>query len=198
MISGWSALDFAPNLSTQTLCPKASLKEDYYFSKYNHIWGWASWARAWSKYQLEFGKEDIKTLDNFCSKREKTIWHRIFKTYAQDKIDTWDYPWTYSIWKQKGLCIYPKNNMISNIGFNRTDATHTTGDSKFATMPSYELHFPLTHPRTIEQNKTLDTINFHIIFSTMPLYKRIIRKFKYLYKHYFKLRISNNKTIVKT
>ena len=85
MISGWSALDFAPNLSTQTLCPKASLKEDYYFSKYNHIWGWASWARAWSKYQLEFGKEDIKTLDNFCSKREKTIWHRIFKTYAQGK-----------------------------------------------------------------------------------------------------------------
>lgn len=187
MISGWSALDFAQNTSVETLSPKARLQEDYYFSKYNHIWGWASWARAWSKYQLEFNESEIKTLHNFCSTKEKHYWYHIFKTYAQGKIDTWDYPWTYNIWKHNGLCIYPKNNMISNIGFNRVDAAHTTGDSKFVSMPSYELCFPLTHPKTIKQNSKLDKANFHIIFNTLPLHKRILVKLKRTYKKYFNL-----------
>lgn len=66
--------------------------------------------------------------------------------------------------------------MILNIGFNRVDAAHTTGDSKFVSMPSYELCFPLTHPKSIEQNSKLDKANFHIVFNTLPLYKRILRK----------------------
>lgn len=180
MISGWSALDFAKNTSTQTLHPKAQLQEDYFFSKYPHIWGWASWARAWQKYQLEFidFESEFNTLDNFCSVRERRYWHKIFKAYSQGKIDTWDYPFVYSMWKHNGLSIYPKNNMITNIGFNRDDATHTTGESKFATMPSYELVFPLKHPRSTKINKKLDIANFEIIFDMPPLHTRIQRKLK--------------------
>ncbi|RDU59112.1 methyltransferase FkbM [Helicobacter marmotae] len=184
MISGWSALDFAPHQTTKTLSPKASLKEDYYFSKYNHIWGWASWARAWGQYQLEFSdfKAEFKALHNFCNMREKRAWHKIFKLYARGQIDTWDYPWTYSIWKNNGLCIYPKDNMIQNIGFNRDDAAHTKGDCKFAQMPTYELHFPLKHPTTIAQNKALDKLNFEIVFDSTPLILRIYSKLKALLK----------------
>lgn len=180
MISGWSALDFAKNTSVNTLSPKAQLQEDYFFSKYPHIWGWASWDRAWQKYQLEFSdfEAEFSLLDNFCSVRERRYWYKIFKAYSQGKIDTWDYPFVHSIWKHKGLCIYPKNNMIANIGFNRSDATHTTGESKFATMPSYDIVFPLKHPSNIQINKQLDATNFEIIFDIPPLYKRIIDKIK--------------------
>ncbi|MCX2716541.1 methyltransferase FkbM [Helicobacter sp. MIT 21-1697] len=178
MISGWSALDFAQNPSVETLSPKAQLQEDYYFSKYNHIWGWASWSRAWQNYQLELDTNEFKILNNFCSKNEKNKWYKIIKNYAQGKIDTWDYPWTYSIWKANGLCIYPKANMILNIGLNRADATHTTGDSKFASMPTYELSFPLKHPTIINQNKDIDKVNFKIIFDVTPIYKRLYSKCK--------------------
>lgn len=184
MISGWSALDFALNTSVETLALKANLKTDYYFSKYGHIWGWASWARAWRKYQLEFNESEIYTLHNFCSRKERDTYYKIFKQYARGKIDTWDYPWTYSKWKEEALSIYPKNNMIANIGFNRADATHTLGESKFAFMPTYELCFPLTHPQTILQDKELDRVDFHICSYIPPLYKRIIPKIKRLYKKY--------------
>ena len=178
MISGWSALDFAKNTSVETLHPKAQLQEDYFFSKYPHIWGWASWARSWQKYQLEFSdfETEFNLLNNFYSKKEKQYWHKIFKVYSQGQIDTWDYPLAYSVWKHKGLCIYPKNNMITNIGFNRNDATHTIGESKFATMPSYELAFPLKHPSAFKPNTTMDHISFGITFTPLSILARIKRK----------------------
>lgn len=176
MVSGWSALDF-------DLEAKKTLKEDYYFSKYNHIWGWASWRRAWSLYQKEFidFEKEFAQLE-FDSVEEKKTWYRIFKSYSKGKINTWDYPWTYTIWKYKGLSVYPKNNMIKNIGLNRDDATHTTGESKFANMKQYELKHPLIHQKEIVRNKFLDTQNFNITTRQKNIFLRISHKLLYLYK----------------
>lgn len=181
MISGWSALDFAKNLSVETLCPKARLQEEYFFSKYPHIWGWASWARAWQHYELEL-KNFTSEFDKlrFYSTKEKRYWHGIFTMYASGKIDTWDYPLVYSMWKYQGVSIYPKNNMITNIGFNRNDATHTTGDSKFASMPRYELAFPLKHPSKVGIHDEFDRLNFCIVFGWMPFHRRILSKMRAL------------------
>lgn len=169
MVSGWSALDFDKKV-------KESLKDDYYFSKYNHIWGWASWARVWKKYERENSNfiEDFKKVE-FDTKREKYEFKKVLSSYFRGEIDTWDYPFTFSIWKNNGLCIYPKNNMIKNIGFNRDDATHTSGESKFQDMNTYEIHFPLKHPNKIERNKQIDMANYKII-STPNILKRIINK----------------------
>lgn len=169
MVSGWSALDFDKKA-------KQSIKEDYYFSKYNHIWGWASWRRAWKKYELECENlEDIIKNIHFDTRREKREYTNIFKQYFSGNINTWDYPWTFSIWRHNGLCIYPKNNMIKNIGFNRDDATHTTGESKYQDMRIYSLIFPLKHPKKISRNVDLDKKNYKII-GIPSLYLRIFNK----------------------
>ncbi|GAD19053.1 hypothetical protein [Helicobacter fennelliae] len=169
MISGFSGLDFAPKA-------KQSIQSDYFFSKYNHIWGWASWRRAWAKYELEFDFNDALKLQNFTSTQERRYWHNIFKSYTQGQINTWDYPWTFSIWKHNGLSIYPKCNMIQNIGFNREDSTHTTGDSRFANMTAYELSFPLIHPPQITQDIYLDKVDFHVLFAPKHIIVRAIKK----------------------
>lgn len=178
MVSGWSALDF-------DIEAKNSLKEDYYFSKYNHIWGWASWRRAWNLYQKEFidFEKEFNQLE-FDTVEEKKTWYKIFKAYNQGKIDTWDYPWTYTIWKHRGFSIYPKNNMIKNIGFNRDDATHTTGESKFDNMKIYEIKIPLVHQKNIVRNQYLDLKNFYITTKQKSIYARVIYKIYSLYKKF--------------
>lgn len=170
MVSGWSALDF-------DLEAKNSLKEDYYFSKYNHIWGWASWRRAWSLYQKEFidFEKEFAQLE-FDSAEEKKTWYRTFKSYSKGEINTWDYPWTYTIWKYKGLSVYPKNNMIKNIGLNRDDATHTTGESKFDNMKIYKIASPIKHKYTVERNLELDNKDFLICFQRENIFKRLLKK----------------------
>lgn len=179
MISGWSAWDFNKKI-------KNNLKEDYYFSAYNHVWGWASWRRAWELYNIEVSdfKERLYKLDNFTSKKERKIWYKIFRDYDNGLIDTWDYPWTYSMWKYQGLSIYPKDNMIKNIGFNREDATNTKGESKFAKMAVYELVFPLKHPKMIKQDRMLDSANFDIVLSPPNIIFRILRKLARIFKLY--------------
>jgi hypothetical protein len=50
--------------------------------------------------------------------------------YRQE-IDTWDYPWTASVWFHGGLTVTPNVNLVSNIGFG-PDATHTTVNSEMS------------------------------------------------------------------
>ena len=32
-------------------------------------------------------------------------------------INTWDYQWFHTIWRNKGVCLIPRNNLVVNIGF---------------------------------------------------------------------------------
>lgn len=88
------------------------------------------------------------------------------------------------MWKHQGLSIYPKDNMIKNIGFNREDATNTKGESKFAKMAVYELVFPLKHPKLIKQDRMLDSANFDIVLSPPNIIFRILRKLARIFKLY--------------
>lgn len=180
MVSGWSALDFDREA-------KDTLKEDYFFSKYNHIWGWASWRRAWQLYQKEFSNfENEFAKLNFDSKEEKKVWYKTFRAYHNGKINTWDYPWTYTIWKNQGLSIYPKNNMIQNIGFNRSDATHTRGGSKFENMKTYKIQKPLTHPTKIARSQWMDIRNFEIVAKQQPITLLIVKRISRIFQTFIK------------
>ena len=100
----------------------------YYFSQYPHIWGWASWRRAWQHYEYE-----IQGLDSFLetgintvfeTDTEKKYWKKVFLKVSQGKANTWDYQWVYAIWKNKGYSICPNVNLVINLGF-RNFSTHT-------------------------------------------------------------------------
>ena len=116
----------------------------YYFSKYNHIWGWATWRRAWEKYDLDISfwpkyKLSKSWVDLFPNKVERRYWEAIFNRTYNKEIDTWDYSWAASIWYNNGVTLTPNVNLISNIGFNR-DATHTTStNNKLANLPTVEI-----------------------------------------------------------
>jgi FkbM family methyltransferase len=133
---------------------------DYYFSIYNQIWGWATWRRAWQCYDV-----DMKSFQDFtesrlpsavrCDERATAYWMRMFRTAYDKRIDTWDYQWTYAIWRNSGLSITPRRNLVSNIGFGE-DATHTREIGWLANIPVREMDFPLKHPKRIVATKWAD------------------------------------------
>ncbi len=92
-------------------------------------WGWATWRRAWNKYDVQMAdwlmtKESRFLKDIFSRDASIAYWNNLFDKMFHKKIDTWDYQWVYTIFKEKGLCIFPKNNLITNVGFD-SRATHT-------------------------------------------------------------------------
>ena len=104
------------------------INTDYSFVKYPLIWGWASWARAWNKYDIEM-KQWPKLKDTILknvSKNNATVrfWSNVFKKVYTNKLDTWDIQFVLTLLEFRGKCIVPKINLIKNIGFG-LDATHT-------------------------------------------------------------------------
>lgn len=145
--------------------------DSYHFSKTALVWGWASWRRAWEKYDISMS--DIAELsvameqaNTFNSKLYRYFWISLFKHLNQAQIDTWDGQWLYSILKHDGLCITPATNLIENIGFD-ADATHTTEAVAFA-RPRQELTFPLTHPKTVSVDTQADVRTMKTAFVRTP------------------------------
>jgi hypothetical protein len=125
--------------------------ESYYFSIFNHIWGWASWSRAWNFYDVDMNAwPDFKSgkwLYNIFRKRSHIeYWTNIFDKTYNNEINTWDYQWTFALWGNNCLNIIPCENLISNIGFG-IDASHTTVINSFLNnIPRKNIEFPLVHP----------------------------------------------------
>jgi hypothetical protein len=124
----------------------------YYFSKSGHIWGWATWRRAWRMFDYDIRlyprlKEENYFDSFFSTSLEKLYRLRKFdKTIASSRVDWWDYQWDFARYINSGLSIVPKINMVKNLGFGN-DATHTQNDnSKNAQMVACEIQFPLKSP----------------------------------------------------
>ena len=106
----------------------------YYFSRYNHCWGWASWSRCWQHYDSELNQWPafrnsglLETI--FDDPIERKYWSRIWqKLVDHGQPDTWDYQWSFVCFVNGGLTALPNRNLINNIGFGE-DATHTFSGS---------------------------------------------------------------------
>lgn len=154
--------------------------DSYYFSKYVHIWGWASWRDRWAgSYDVTMVKwpsirDEAWLFDMLGNAREARFWNRIFERVYRGEIDTWDYQWVFTNWVEARSTILPTRNLISNIGFD-ANATHTTGDSELANLATASLDFPLKHPVGMIRNAQADAFSERKCFR-IPLARRIRNK----------------------
>lgn len=150
-------------------CGQKRGEGSYYFSNYNHCWGWASWRRAWQHYDHDLINwptfRDSKYLEGILdSDLEVEYWQGIFeRLYNLGQPNSWAYAWTFTCWQNRGLTILPNVNLVSNIGF-RSDSTHTLEESKWAEMPIADIS-KLQHPAFIAREKFADMYTFQTVFS---------------------------------
>jgi hypothetical protein len=144
----------------------------YYFTRYVHVWGWASWRRAWAYYDVEMKlwpelRETNWLADLLGDEKAAQYWRQIFETVSAGGIDTWDYQWSFSCWSQNGLSVLPEVNLVSNIGFG-DEATHTkASNSQMENLARAEMAFPLRHPPFLVRNSEADHFFFEHIFAQM-------------------------------
>ena len=159
----------------------------YYFSRYPHLWGWASWRRAWKRYDANMKlwpiiRDGRWLQDILGDKKSVRYWTKQIENTYQGKIDSWDYQWVLECWIKNKLTVLPNVNLVSNIGFG-SEAVHTTKRNKFADMKTECMDFPISHPPYILRDSVADSFTGNKMFSEQPLLlkginklKRIIRK----------------------
>lgn len=161
----------------------------YYFSRYPHCWGWASWRRCWQHYDADLHlwpalKASGLLSSVFENPREARYWARIMDRLLQEgKPDSWAYRWTFTCFANGGLTALPNLNLVENVGFGE-DASHTISEgstgsslSRRAEHPSGLL--PLRHPKFTVRNLVADAHAYRHHF-TRPFRSRIARRLKLL------------------
>ncbi|GAA1951069.1 hypothetical protein [Kitasatospora viridis] len=165
LLERYAADDDVMHIGGTNPLPPGLRPHSYYFSKYNHIWGWATWRRAWQHYDVSLADwPDVKARRThhafFPDDTERRMWERRWDAVrAGESRDNWDYQWFFAR-LLRGMAIVPAVNLVSNIGFRR-DATHTrnTGDEE-AALPCLTMRQPLVHPAGKEIDTELDTRYF--------------------------------------
>lgn len=154
----------------------------YYFSAYSNTWGWASWKRAWKCFDLFLNKyslDDFKKslMYYFTSWNERQMWIDKFLILKKQGMDAWDYQFMFAIWKERGLCINPNENLISNVGFGK-DATHTKNNKFNGLNLASSSVLPICHPEKIERNLEADSYYYKMYLhkSKIRLLWRFIRR----------------------
>jgi hypothetical protein len=137
----------------------------YHFLRTAGIWGWATWRRAWKNFDYEMHdfEANLPAVRAWFSVGEAEAWEARFReVYRQNRQDIWDYPWHYSVFKQRKLCIVPHVNLVQNVGFD-AEATHTKNNAHIlASFQHKEIVFPLQHPRKIALHDALDQKRWEI------------------------------------
>lgn len=145
---------------------------DYFFSHYAHVWGWATWRRAWKHFTLEMtAYEEVKEKDLLqasfsCEGEAKHFWN-VWEMTREGKLDSWAYRWQYALYIQSGMTVVPRKNMVSNIGFG-VDSTHTSDKGHpLENFPKADMDFPITHPDFLLWDKEADR-KFYERFLILP------------------------------
>lgn len=168
----------------------------YYFSKFYHMWGWATWKRAWKEYEY--------TLDSWGDKKNKVDWlfkkikdKKISKQLARDfdnvyqnngkknQVHAWGFQFMYTHLKNDLFCIKPRENTIENLGIGIESSTHTKLDNPLKNIMHNNLILPFNHPSNFTWNKEVDMKVFRTYFTYSEIFyyiKKIIKKIPFMLK----------------
>lgn len=144
----------------------------YYFSNWDHIWGWATWRRAWKvfDYSMKHYPEAMRAKyfeGNYTSLYEHYYMDYMFEqSHIKNKdVTWWSVQWGFSRKINSGLVVVPLKNMVINLGLGE-DATNTNNASQWSFMKLEEMEFPIRHPEIIMHDRVTDNEVFRRYFTT--------------------------------
>lgn len=136
------------HVSGLNMAPEKSFSlHSYFFADVGHVWGWATWRRAWALYDVDLTDwPDMRPEFGRGAPRLRRMLGRKFASAHAGRKAAWSRSWYYTMVRHAGLAIIPAVNLVENIGFD-ADATHTTSARHPLRQEwSGGMAFPLDHP----------------------------------------------------
>ncbi|RCR70852.1 nucleotide-diphospho-sugar transferase [Larkinella punicea] len=155
--------------------------ESYFFTAIGHIWGWATWRRAWQHYDFQMStwpseRHTDLIAQQFPSHRHVLYWETNFDTvYHQTEKHTWDYQWQYALFRNGGLSVTPQKNLIRNIG---AEGVHDSESDEFRHRRTVHPEFQIKEESIpLSRHPFFDGYNMdHYFLRKDPLWVRLKRR----------------------
>ena len=160
------------------------IKEDTFFWRIPHCWGWATWKNRWQHYtrDIEWVKTNFSRHDIYeISLHNTSSYWKHFLLNQQGKIKTWAIFWYLHAYKHNALTLMPRISYIKQVGFDDSGSNCKTNDPLASELISD--HLPCSYPKSIEESPiALQAImDFHKKHKT-PLLIKIYQKIKSIFK----------------
>ena len=150
MVSGFNTDEVTPDIA-----------EDYFFTSFQSIWGWASWRRVAQRWQGDYAfmhdEQALRQLKAIARDRHlRNTMLKMFTDHSQSGKPYFETIYWADLILNNGLTIMPTRNLVSNVGLT-ADSTHFSAElqttprrlRRIFTMPRHELTFPFSHPRYV-------------------------------------------------
>jgi hypothetical protein len=135
----------------------------YYFSNLAHIWGWATWRRAWNLFDFRMNHYAEVKAKKYLDAHYSSLYERHFYQYVYEMMccehpkispqNVWSYQWQFACSINSGLVVIPNRNLVVNLGIG-CDATNTTNANGIGSkLKLEEIQFPLKHPEFVMLDK---------------------------------------------
>jgi len=144
----------------------------YYFSSIPSVWGWAGWKRSWEQYDISMSLYPAFKASGLIKSilpDDRVAAHvmHVLQMNYEGKISTWDHQYGFSLVINNGLCIVPNVNLISNLGYSKTDDPMAADNYLLSKIPLQEMTFPLTHADFFVPDKEADLLQAQLdVFDT--------------------------------
>lgn len=162
---------------------KRNLPETFFFNV-PLCWGWATWERAWNQY-----KDNANDHIDYINKNK--LWkdfnkfggkylERQLRKNKDGSMNTWFIHWHATIFRSSGYCLFPKETLVDNIGFD-SSGQHSANTNKFySPMADYKIQvFPLS----LKENKeAASSIRYFYMFKRNSYIKKIKQVFSMIFK----------------
>ncbi len=95
-----------------------------FFYRATSCWGWATWKRAWDKFE----PDAIKLLAKFENAKQRwefdikgtMQYYKMLAGQTRNNTDAWAARWYASVFLNNGLCLHPGISLVNNIGHDGT------------------------------------------------------------------------------
>jgi hypothetical protein len=106
-------------------------------TRYIESYAWATWERAWRKYDdsMTWGANvSLKELSSITGGYVSAVkWKLNFADALSERIDTWAYRWMSTIWSERKIVLSPNANLVNYLG--QTSGTHTRLKTRWQELP---------------------------------------------------------------
>jgi hypothetical protein len=157
---------------------------DTFFLPIVSSWGWATWKRAWQEFENTPQKFINYLKTNQLEKKFNFGFlgnYEILEGRVANSIDSWAVCWYASMFIKKGLYLYPRCSLVSNIGFDST-GTNCDEDPFYATHETTDFVNPSRiAPMLVPEIVQAVDKNLRKHFAPKPLYVRIFNRLKRIF-----------------
>lgn len=138
--------------------PQFHDRREAVFLPFTHPWGWATWDRAWSQFDLE---EDIAP-EHLVSRSFRTAFDaygvrdfsQMLEMETRGQVNSWFVRWYYRMFREGGVSAFPPRTLVKNLGIGGRNGTHASILNPYRLLVSPEL--PIRDQPSFPRDISLD------------------------------------------